>query len=141
MPIVAPDLAWDGQRWTGSAPLWAFERPSPDGLLSFVGDRRLKLEISYLESFPMVAPRFTPIDPVPHISVWTRHDWHVNGDGSLCMFQNFNDWDPFSTAADLVPKAAGWFLEYLLLSSGRIERMTVNGIVDDDRLDSLLIGD
>lgn len=141
MPVVAPDLSWNGRCWTGHAPLWPFERPHPDGLLSFVGDRRLQVEIFYLESFPMVAPRFMPVDPEPDISVRTRHDWHVNGDGSLCMFQNFSDWDPFSTAADLVPKASGWFLEYLLLSSGRIDTMTVHGIVDDDQLDHFLVGE
>jgi len=139
MPKVAPDLTWDGQCWTGHTPLWPFERLQPEGLLSFVGNRRLEVEISYLESFPMVAPRFMPVDPEPDMSVRTRNDWHVNGDGSLCMFQNFTDWDPFKTAADLVPKAAGWFLEYLLLSSGQIEGMTVNGIVNDDQLDHLLV--
>ncbi len=138
MPEVAPDLTWDGRCWTGHAPLWPFGRPQPDGLLAFVGGRRFQLEISYPESFPMLAPRFMPADPEPNIFVRTRQDWHVNGDGSLCMFQDFIDWDPFATAAELVPKAAGWFLEFLLLSSDQIEAMTVNGIVDDGQFDDLL---
>lgn len=135
MPDVAPELAWNGRAWSGPAPLWPFDRPVPSGLAAFVGDRRLTLEITYFESFPMVAPRFTPVDPEPDIAVRTRHEWHVNGDGSLCMFQNYSDWDPFSTAADLIPKASGWFLEYLLLSSGRIDAMSVGGIVNDDQHD------
>lgn len=139
IPEVATNLRWDGQRWAGHAPLWPFGRPLPEGLLLFVGDRRLQLEISYLESFPMLAPRFVPVDPEPDISVRTLHDWHVNGDGSICLFQDFTSWDPLVTAAELVPKAAGWFLEYLLLSSGRIEAMTVSGIVNDDRLDHLMV--
>lgn len=138
MPVVAPDLVWNGRAWTGHPPLWPFERPSPDGLTAFVKDRRLTVEVTYYESFPMVAPRFMPIDPEPDIAVRTRHEWHVNGDGSLCLFQNFTDWDPYSTAADLMPKASGWFLEYLLLASGRIDAMSGAGIVNDGQHDHLL---
>ncbi len=85
----------------------------------------------------MVAPRFVPIDPEPDFRVRTMNAWHVNGDGSLCMFQNSTDWDPWSTAAELIPKASGWFLEYLLLTDRRIERMTETGIVRDASLDHL----
>ena len=135
MPEVAPGLTWDGYAWRGQAPLWPFERPCPDGLETFVGDRRLMLEVTYFESFPMVAPRFMPLDPEPDIAARTRHEWHVNGDGSLCMFQNFADWDPYATAADLIPKASGWFLEYLLLTSARIDSMSIGGIASDDQHD------
>lgn len=137
MPSVAPGLTWDGLRWSGTVPLWPFERPRPAGLDSYVGDRRLSIEISYYESFPMVAPRFVPIDPRPELIERTQHRWHVNGDGSLCLFQTFSDWDPFATAADLVPKAAGWFLEYLLMKDRAVEAMTTAGIVLDDSLDHL----
>jgi hypothetical protein len=68
----------------------------------------------------------------------TQQDWHVNGDGSLCLLQEAQDWSPTGTAADLVVKAAGWFLEYLLMEQGRIPAMTTNGIATDDSLDALL---
>lgn len=135
MPLVAPEFEWTGAGWRGVAPMWPFERPAPLHLEAFLADRRFELEVVYLESFPMVAPRFVPLDPEPDLFVRTMHEWHVNGDGSLCLFQNSTDWDPWSTAADLVPKASGWFLEYLLLKDERIEHMTVSGIVADDSLD------
>ena len=50
------------------------------------------------------------------------HTWHVNGDGSLCLMQAADDWQPEDTAADLVRKACGWFVEYLLVEAGRPRR-------------------
>jgi hypothetical protein len=44
-------------------------------------------------------------------------------------------WTGIETAADLVVKAAGWFLEYLLMDAGLIEHMSENGIANDDLLD------
>ncbi len=137
MPAVAPDLHWVGSHWEGLLPLWPFERPEPPGLVEFTSGRRLRVEVHYLESFPMVAPRFLPIHPQPEIAVRTMHRWHVAGDGSLCLFQNFTDWQPVNTAADLVPKAAGWFLESLLMVDDVIEAMSTGGIADDDCLDHL----
>lgn len=139
MPAVAPALVWTGGHWAGELPLWPMERPEPATLREYVGDRRFRVEVHYFESFPMVAPRFIPIEPEPEIAVWTMHRWHVSGDGSLCLFQNFIDWDPSGTAADLVPKAAGWFLEYLLMEDGAIEHMTVNGIATNDSHDHLFV--
>jgi hypothetical protein len=136
---IAPELEWTESGWAGYAPVWPFERPKPPQLDAFLAGRRLQLKVEYLQSYPMVAPRFVPIDPEPDLRVRTMHDWHVNGDGSLCMFQNSTDWDPRSTAADLIPKASGWFLEYLLLTGELIEHMTVNGIVSDDVLDHLFV--
>ena len=140
MPPVAPDLAWlpDGG-WEGVLPVWPFSRPAPPELPGFLAERRFRVRIEYLESFPMTAPLFWPVDPEPHVSVRSMAMWHVLPDGSLCLFQSMHDWDPCSTAADLVPKAAGWFLEYLLLKDGRIESMTEAGIANDDRLDRLLV--
>jgi hypothetical protein len=69
--------------------------------------------------------------------VRTQHDWHVNGDGTVCLFQSASDWTGGDTAADLVVKSAGWFLEYLLMEAGLIERMTANGIVSDPVHDHL----
>jgi hypothetical protein len=140
MEKVARDMNWTGVGWFGVAPIWPFARERPAALDAFVASRRLTLEIGYLESFPMVPPRFMPIDPEPDLKVRTMHAWHVNGDGSLCMFQNSTDWDPWCTAADLIPKASGWFIEYLLLIDGRIEQMTVSGIARDNSLDDLLEG-
>jgi hypothetical protein len=137
MKCVAPELNWNGAFWEGPLPLWPMERSEPPGLLDYVGSRRFQVEVHYFESFPMVAPRFVPIDPEPPLTVRTMSLWHVLGDGALCLFQNFTDWDPHCTAADLVPKAAGWFLEYLLMEDGRIQAMTESGIVSNDELDSL----
>jgi hypothetical protein len=137
MPAAAPQLAWTGESWSGELPVWPFERPEAPALNDYLGGRRMSVEVRYYESFPMVAPRFIPIDPVAPLSVRTMNRWHVAGDGSLCLFQNSTDWDPFCTAADLVPKAAGWFLEYLLMSDGVVDGMTTAGIAGDDSLDHL----
>ena len=137
MPAAAPQITWMGDHWAGELPVWPFGRPEPPALSDYLARRRFSVEIRYYESFPMSAPRFIPIDPDPPIAVWTMNRWHVAGDGSLCLFQNFTDWDPFCTAADLVPKAAGWFLEYLLMSDGVVEEMTPRGIAVDDSLDHL----
>lgn len=137
MKPVAARLTWAGGHWVGRLPLWPMERPEPIGLRDYVRARRLQVEVHYLESFPMVAPRFLPIDPEPPLTVRTMSRWHVLGDGALCLFQNFTDWEPHCTAADLVPKAAGWFLEYLLMDDGRIDAMTESGMASNDELDSL----
>jgi ubiquitin-protein ligase len=137
MATAAPHLMWFGAHWAGELPLWPMERPEPAALRSYVGSRRFVVEIHYPESFPMVAPRFVPIEPEPELSVRTLNVWHVLGDGALCMFQSSSDWDPHCTAADLVPKAAGWYLEYLLMQDGRIDSMTQAGIVLNDELDGL----
>jgi hypothetical protein len=139
MHRVAPEFDWTGAGWKGTPPVWPFERAVPDQLDAFLGERRFQLDIVYLESFPMVPPRFLPVDPEPDLRVRTMHAWHVNGDGSLCLFQNTTDWNPWTTAADLLPKASGWFLEYLLLMDDRIEHMTVNGIAGDSSLDHLFV--
>lgn len=137
VPLVAPDLEWTGRSWVGLLPAWPFTRVQPPQLDSFLGGSRFSVRVEYLESFPMTAPRFYPVDPVP--PVWTRsmHAWHVNPDGSLCLLQSTDAWDPASSAADLVSKAAGWFLEYHLLDRDLVPSMTVAGIVNDDRLDHL----
>ena len=142
MAAVAPGLAWDetALTWTGVVPLWPFERPAPPALEEFLAGRRFLAQVRYSQGFPMVAPRIAPIDPEPDPMVRTRHDWHVNGDGTLCLLQRASDWDGDGTAAELVVKAAGWFLEYLLMEAGFIEEMTEAGIVNDDRWDHLFVG-
>jgi hypothetical protein len=62
----------------------------------------------------------------------------VLGDGGLCLLRETLDWTASEPAAELVRKAAGWFLEFLLLRDGLIEEMTADGIVNDDCLDHLL---
>jgi hypothetical protein len=52
--------------------------------------------------------------------------------------QAAHDWSPDETAADLVRKASGWFIEYLLADAGAIERMTERGVLVDDALDAIL---
>lgn len=138
MPSIAPDLDWlQSGGWEGVLPVWPFQRRQPDGLDEFLGGRRVRVRIEYLESFPMTAPRFWPLEPEPPVAVRSMAQWHVMPDGTLCLLQSAAAWDPGGTAADLVPKAAGWFLEYLLLSDDAIEAMTESGIADDDGLDCL----
>jgi hypothetical protein len=97
----------------------------------------MTIRVQYLPAYPMVPPVLYPLDPQVDFGVWTLHDWHVNGDGSLCLLQRASDWTGRSPAADLVVKAAGWFLEYLLLERKVRSSMTECGIVHDDSLDEL----
>jgi len=142
MAAVAPGLAWDERvgAWVGAAPEWPFPRPRPGGLDEFLDGRRLLARVEYSQAFPMVAPRVVPISPEPDPMVRTQHEWHVNGDGSLCLLQRASDWDGAGAAAELVVKASGWFLEYLLMEAGRIDRMSEAGIVNDDSRDHLFAG-
>lgn len=142
MKRVAPDLAWDEDLaaggWTGLAPQWPFDRPRPAGLEALLQGRRLMLRVEYTEAFPMVEPRLWPLDPEPPIERRTAHTWHLNGNGSLCLLQSASDWSGRESAADLVVKASGWFIEYLLLERGEIGAMTEAGIHADPSLDPIL---
>lgn len=144
MAGVAQELTWREEDpaggWDGPAPVWPFLRPMPSGLEAFTDGARLTLKVVYLQAHPMVPPLLYPVDPVPELDLRTRHAWHLNGDGSLCLLRRASDWDPVSdTAADLVVKASGWFLEYLLLSRGQRDAMSDCGIVEDAGLDHLLV--
>ena len=66
------------------------------------------------------------------------HTWHVTPDGSLCLLQASAQWDPFSVAADLIPKISGWHVEYHLMRGGHIEAMTEQGLAADDSHDTLI---
>lgn len=142
-----PTLEWDASRtgsaddhggcWSGLVPEWPFERPRPPDLDAFLAGAHLEAVIVCLQAHPAVKPRVYPIGPQPDPRVRTWNRWHVAGDGSLCLSQRAYDWDGSETAASLVPKAAGWFLEYLLLERGHVESMTEVGIVVDDSLDHL----
>ncbi len=138
MSEVAPGLAWlerPSGGWVGSMPLWPFERDCPDGLNDFVMGRALQVRIEYPQSYPMAEPLFVPLKPQPPLAVRSWSQWHVLPNGGLCLLQDAAVWDGSDTAADLVPKASGWFLEYLLMKRGVISEMTVNGIASDDCLD------
>jgi hypothetical protein len=136
------DLEWPTGRpsrgWRGRAPLWAADRPKPIGVEELVGDRRLELEILYPEAFPAAPPSLFPIKPQVPIERRTQNRWHVNGDGSLCLMQAADDWQLTNTAADLLSKASGWFVEYLLLDAGAIDEMSQYGMNVDTSLDELL---
>jgi len=78
--------------------------------------------------------------PEPPVERRTVHDWHLNGDGSLCLLRTVDLWNGRETAADLVVKASGWFIEYMLMERGLIEAMTENGIHSNKSLDALIRG-
>ena len=144
MTAVAPDLRWTDQLedttgggWEGTSPLWPFDRERPAGVDEFVRGQRFKLQVRCSAAHPMVVPRIVPLDPSPDLWVRTRQRWHVMGDGSLCLLQEAIEWTGELTASDLVPKSSGWFLEYLLLTQGLIESMSLSGIVTSDQFDHL----
>ena len=144
----APELKWhedliwrQGRRacgWVGRAPDWAADRPRPPGVKELLDGRRLELEVIYPEAFPAVPAVLFPTDPEVPLDRRTLSRWHVNGDGSLCLMQAADDWQLGDTAAELVRKASGWFIEYLLLEAGEIEKMTERGIFADTTLDPIL---
>jgi hypothetical protein len=143
MAVVAPELAWNDSSpsggWVGLAPLWPFERAALPTLDAFLAGRRLKLRVDYPQAFPLAEPILRPIDPVPPFIARTDHRWHVNGDGSLCLLQRAADWTGQECAAELVRKACGWFLEFLLMQAGVVSEMSEAGLADDDSRDGLLV--
>jgi hypothetical protein len=118
--------------------MWGGERPQPRGVEALLAGRRLRLRVLYPEGFPMIPPDAYPVEPVVPMERRTQHRWHMNGDGSLCLLRGAEDWDPTATAADLVLKASGWFIEYLLVEDGDLEQMTEVGIGSSDEIDALL---
>lgn len=136
-----PELAFvaDGQGgWRGRLPLWPFARPSPAGLDRLTEGRGLDLVLVYGPAYPIVYPSIFPLDPQPQPIELTQTRWHVLGHGALCLFQTQQDWDPASSVAELLRRAAGWRVEYALLTTGVIEDMTMVGIVNDSSLDHLV---
>ncbi|WP_405945430.1 hypothetical protein OG588_49360 [Streptomyces prunicolor] len=134
-------LVWndDGAgSWEGRLPRWPFDRPEPEHLTAWIGDEGLLLRLEYSQAYPMVAPRLVPVDPLPEPYEWTQTRWHVNGDAALCLLREDTLWTGRDSVVDLLLKAAGWRVEYALMKRSVIERMTDNGIVDDDRFDHFL---
>lgn len=142
MAVAAPDLEWLASEpsggWQGTVPLWPFSRPQPPSLLVLLGGRPLEVRITCGHAFPMVEPRIRPTSVVVPVRAlgWTQ--WHVAPDGTLCLLQESVQWDPASTASDLIPKISGWHVEFWLMQGGHVEAMTECGIAEDDSLDGLL---
>lgn len=148
MEHACPDMRWAdelrwpngrvGAGWEGHAPEWGGERAQPSGVERLLDGRRLRLCAIYPEGFPMVPPELYPIDPEVPMDRRTQHRWHVNGDGSICLMQAAEDWLPTDTAADLVLKASGWFIEYLLVEDNDLDHMTERGVGVSGEIDALL---
>jgi len=138
----AEDLVWRGGRrtvgWRGKAPSWGADRPKPLGVDELLAERRLDLLVVYPEAFPVIPASLFSLDPDPPMNRRTLHRWHINGDGSLCLMQSAEDWHLTDTAADLVRKASGWFIEYLLVEAGKLEAMTESGIFEATIADSVI---
>jgi hypothetical protein len=136
-----PELMWTSEGaggWDGRLPRWPFQRPEPDGLHELVGEKGLLVAVRYRHAYPVVEPAVFPLDPVPRLQEYLHTRFHVKGDGSLCLLQDFSTWTGRQSVTDLLVKAAGWRIEYALLRAGVVESMTVNGIVNDDCRDLLV---
>lgn len=141
MAALAPDLEWHPEgagHWKGPVPPWPFDRAAPDGLDNLLAGRRLLVRVVYGHAFPVAPPSLWALDPEPELVHRLDHAWHVNGDGSLCLLRSPAAWSGREPAAELVAKAAGWFVEYLLFSGGQITTMTSTGIGADTSLDALI---
>ncbi|PWU46298.1 hypothetical protein DLJ47_32830 [Micromonospora sp. S4605] len=137
-----PNLEWQDAGaggWMGRLPRWPFARPEPAGLVDVIGEQGLLVAVVYGHAYPMVAPAVHPVDPQPRFSTRTDQRWHVMGDGSLCLFQDDTTWTGRDSIVELLLKAAGWRVEFELMTRGLINAMTINGIVNDDQLDPLLL--
>jgi hypothetical protein len=125
MAAVAPQLLWRDDEpsggWFGPVPLWPFDRPEPAGVAALTGGHLLIVSIVYGHAFPMVAPVAYPVSVDPDVYHRTDQAWHVAGDGRLCLLQEASHWDPCATAADLVPKMSGWYIEFLLMKAQRLD--------------------
>lgn len=143
MDAVAPALEWDfdgpygGGAWVGELPLWPFERAMPVGLDLAITER-FRVAITLDQSFPATEPSVHPINPEPSIQHRLDHSWHLRGDGCLCLLQVPADWTGRDHAADLAIKAAGWYLEYLLLEAGLVKTMSLGGLAASMRYDAFV---
>ena len=144
MAELAPEMVWlpdlPAGGWEGLAPAWPAPRSAPDGLERLLAGRQLNVGVYYTQAFPSVEPRLVPLDPEPPLERRILHSWHLNGDGTLCLLRTADLWTGRETAADLVVKASGWFIEYLLMEREAIDRMSENGIYDDDSRDEIING-
>lgn len=123
---------------TGRLPRWPLGRPAPEGLDDLLGGDGLAVEVVLGHAFPMVLPAVRPVEPEVPWDRWTQHRWHVNGNGTLCLLQSAQAWDPQTPLSDVLRKSAAWYVEYRLIESGVIDAMSTNGIVSDDSYDHLV---
>ena len=133
-----PDRGLGRGGFEGLAPLWPIPRPEPAGLLRLTEGRRLRLRVDFRAGAPAQPPRLVALDPAPSVETRMQERFHVNGDGSICLIMHPSDWSSDHTAADLVEKASGWFIEYLAVERGLIEEMSAAGLFEDDSLDAKL---
>ncbi len=141
MDRVAPEMVWldaPAGGWEGLTPRWPFPRREPSRLDELLEGKQLRLAIQYSQGFPMVEPKLIPLEPEPPVDRRVLHSWHLMGDGSLCLLQTADLWTGRDTAADLVVKASGWFIEYRLMELELVDRMTESGIYADVTLDQLI---
>jgi len=148
---LAPDLEWtttfpEGSSaaflgsggWQGRLPLWPFDRPAPEGLRNWL-HQGMAVVIACSPAHPVAIPRIWPIDPEPDPEYRSRHDWHLNGDGTLCLFLLTTAWTGRALVSELIFKAAGWFLEYrLMMEDPEVDVMTSAGIASSDEFDERL---
>jgi hypothetical protein len=136
-----PDLRWDPARagiWNGRLPAWPFTRPEPQGLHELINGTGLLVQVRYGHAYPVVPPAIVPLDPVPDLIARTQHQWHTNGNGSLCLLQSDAAWTGRDSIVGLLLKAAGWRIEYELMRLGLLETMSMHGIVSDPTVDALI---
>jgi hypothetical protein len=132
-----PSRAAPHGSWAGQVPLWPFERPTPMGLKRLIA-RPLEVLIVYPSAYPMLPPRFYPLEPEPTFDERSQHRWHVAPSGRLCLLQTDGLWMPEASIVDLIEKAAGWRVEYALVKAGVVPAMSLHGIVLDDSYDYLI---
>lgn len=135
------DLEWEpvgSGLLTGQLPVWPLDRPAPAGLGELLSGGGLTALVCFGHAYPMVCPSVTPLDPLPPIDRWTQRKWHINGNGTLCLLQSAQAWDPSTPLSDVLRKSVAWRIEYALLEAGVIETMSIRGIVDDDSYDHLV---
>jgi hypothetical protein len=124
-------------RWSGTLPIWPFERPRPERLDELI-TTGLLCEVYCSAAHPMTPPHIVPLSPEPEILERSQHVWHVAPHGDLCLLQTIGDWSPSASIVELLLKASAWRIEYALMKAGVVDSMSTNGIVDDPSRDSLV---
>jgi hypothetical protein len=135
------ELTWEATgsgMLAGQLPTWPLDRQAPAGLDDLLEGRGMTVEVVFGHAYPMVCPAVKPVDPAVPYDRWTQHKWHVNGNGTLCLLQSAQAWDPQTPLTDVLRKSAGWYVEYRLLEAGAIDAMSTSGVVSDDSYDPLV---
>ena len=135
-----PGLKWVGtgaRSWVGELQSWPFERCAPEGLSFLLGKAPFKVRVQYGHAFP-ASPPAVFVTPTPPTELRSFTDYHVLGDGSLCLLRDADQWTTSSQTTGLILKAASWRIEYALFQLGKINKLTESGIVVDTSLDPLI---